>query len=195
MNYFGKRTKMGAVMIKYTSFREIPQFTRAGSYAVDIPLDRVSKWVAKEQEELGLELNPEFQRGHVWTKRQQVAYMEFLLRGGRTGRDFYFNYPSMHIQVPDGAYNAYVCVDGLQRLTAIQKFFGNELKVFGSFFWEYTDRIRISMNSIRVHVNDLKTEKEVLQWYIEMNSGGTPHSKTEITRVKTLLDSLEKNDN
>lgn len=195
MNYFGKRTKMGAVMIKYTSFREIPQFTRAGSYAVDIPLDRVSKWVAKEQEELGLELNPEFQRGHVWTKRQQVAYMEFLLRGGRTGRDFYFNYPSMHIQVPDGAYNAYVCVDGLQRLTAIQKFFGNELKVFGSFFWEYTDRIRISMNSIRVHVNDLKTEKEVLQWYIEMNSGGTPHSKTEITRVKTLLDNLEKNDN
>ena len=180
---------------KYTSFKEIPQFTRDGSYAVDVPLDRVSRWVAKEQEELGLELNPEFQRGHVWTKRQQVAYMEFLLRGGRTGRDFYFNYPSMHIQVPDGAYNAYVCVDGLQRLTAIQKFFGNELKVFGSFFWEYTDRIRISMNSIRVHVNDLKTEKEVLQWYIEMNSGGTPHSKTEITRVKTLLDSLEKNDN
>ena len=180
---------------KYTSFREIPKFTRDGSYAVDVPLDRVSRWVAQEQEELGLELNPEFQRGHVWTKRQQVAYMEFLLRGGRTGRDFYFNYPSMHIQVPDGAYNAYVCVDGLQRLTAIQKFFGNELKVFGSFFWEYTDRIRISMNSIRVHVNDLKTEKEVLQWYIEMNSGGTPHSKTEITRVKTLLDSLEKNDN
>ena len=180
---------------KYTSFKEIPQFTRDGSYAVDVPLNRVSRWVAKEQEELGLELNPEFQRGHVWTKRQQVAYMEFLLRGGRTGRDFYFNYPSMHIQVPDGAYNAYVCVDGLQRLTAIQKFFGNELKVFGSFFWEYTDRIRISMNSIRVHVNDLKTEKEVLQWYIEMNSGGTPHSKTEITRVKTLLDNLEKDDN
>lgn len=186
---------MGAVMIKYTSFREIPQFTRAGSYAVDIPLDRVSKWVVKEQEELGLELNPEFQRGHVWIKRQQVAYMEFLLRGGRTGRDFYFNYPSMHIQVPDRDYNAYVCVDGLQRLTAIQKFFGNELKVFGSFFWEYTDRIRISMNSIRVHVNDLKTEEEVLQWYIEMNSGGTPHSKAEISRVKALLEDLKKNDN
>ena len=179
---------------KYTSFKEIPQFTRDGSYAVDVPLDRVSRWVAKEQEELGLELNPEFQRGHVWTKRQQVAYMEFLLRGGRTVRDFYFNYPSMHIQVPDGAYNAYVCVDGLQRLTAIQKFFGNELKVFSSFFREYTDCIRISMNCIRVHVNDLKTEEEVLRWYIEMNSGGTPHSKAEIARVKALLENIEKDD-
>lgn len=179
---------------KYTSFKEIPQFTRDGSYAVDVPLNRVSRWVAKEQEELGLELNPEFQRGHVWTKRQQVAYMEFLLRGGRTVRDFYFNYPSMHIQVPDGAYNAYVCVDGLQRLTAIQKFFGNELKVFSSFFREYTDCIRISMNCIRVHVNDLKTEEEVLRWYIEMNSGGTPHSKAEIARVKALLENIEKDD-
>ena len=115
-------------MIKYTSFKAIPQFTRAGSYAVDIPLDRVPKWVANEQEDPGLVLTPEFQRGHVWTKKQQVAYLEFLLRGGRTGRDLYFNYPSQHVQVPDGAYNDYVCVDGLQRLTAIQRFFGNELK-------------------------------------------------------------------
>lgn len=33
-------------------------------------------------------------------------------------------------------------------------------------------------------MNDLKTEKEVLQWYIDMNSGGTPHSNMEIERVK-----------
>ena len=64
-------------MIKYTSFKAIPQFTRAGSYAVDIPLDRVPKWVANEQEDPGLVLTPEFQRGHVWTKKQQVAYLEF----------------------------------------------------------------------------------------------------------------------
>lgn len=50
-------------MIKYTSFKAIPQFTRAGSYAVDIPLDRVPKWVANEQEDPGLVLTPEFQRG------------------------------------------------------------------------------------------------------------------------------------
>ena len=49
-------------MIKYTSFKAIPQFTRAGSYAVDIPLDRVPKWVANEQEDPGLVLTPEFQR-------------------------------------------------------------------------------------------------------------------------------------
>lgn len=178
-------------MTKYTSFRKIPKFTRVGSYAVDMPLDKIPKWVSIEQEELGLDLNPGFQRGHVWTRKQQTAYMEFLLRGGRTGRDLYFNYPSIHICVPEGDYNAYVCVDGLQRITAIQKFFCNELKVFGSYFSEYTDSIRISTDTVRIHINDLKTEREVLNWYLEMNTGGTPHSKAEIARVKAILDNIK----
>lgn len=35
-------------------------------------------------------------------------------------------------------------------------------------------------HTIKVNVNDLKTEKEVLQWYVDMNAGGTPHTKEEI---------------
>ena len=74
--------------------------------------------------------------------------------------------PSWHHFVPAGAYNDYVCVDGLQRITAM----------------------------IRLHVNDLKTYPEVLQWYIEMNAGGTPHTNEEIARVQQLLD-IEKKKN
>ena len=79
--------------MKYTKFKEIPQFTRDGSYAIDCSLPFLKDWVADEQNE-GLELNPDFQRGHVWTREQEIAYIEFLLRGGRTGRDLYFNKPS-----------------------------------------------------------------------------------------------------
>ena len=42
-----------------------------------------------------------------------------------------------------------------------------------------------------VNVNDLQTKREVLQWYIEMNSGGTPHTEAEIERVKKLMEGLE----
>ena len=41
-----------------------------------------------------------------------------------------------------------------------------------------------------LNVNDLKFEKEVLQWYIDMNAGGTPHTAEEIFRVKKLIDKL-----
>jgi len=40
-------------------------------------------------------------------------------------------------------------------------------------------------------VNNLKTRKEVLQWYIEFNSGGTVHTDAEIQRVKKLLEECE----
>lgn len=39
-------------------------------------------------------------------------------------------------------------------------------------------------------VNDLKTEKEVLQWYVDMNSGGTPHTNEEIERVKKMIQEI-----
>ena len=92
-----------------------------------------------------------------------------------------------HNAVPDGAYDDFVCVDGLQRITAILRFLGNEFPAFGSYYREFEDRLSIT-NTVRVHVNDLKSKKEVLTWYIEMNAGGTPHSKEEIDRVTALRD-------
>lgn len=173
---------------KITRFRDIPLFTDCGHYAVDYPLNSFVKYIEEEVEQEHLQLCPEFQRGHVWTEEQQVAYMEFLLRGGKTGRDIYLNRPSWHHPVPKGAYDEYVCVDGLQRITAITRFIHNEIKVFGSYYKEFTDSIRILTDTIRLHVNDLKTYEDVLRWYIEMNTGGTPHTSAEITRVQKLLE-------
>lgn len=182
---------MGEKKVKYTKFQDIPGFTHPGSYAVDYPLDHLVRWIREEQETMGLDLEPPFQRGHVWTTKQQQRYMEFLLRGGRTGRDLYFNCPDWRTQQPAGAYKAYVCVDGLQRITAIMRFIDNDLKVFGSYYREYEDSMRLVQDTMRVHINDLKTEAAVLQWYIDMNAGGTPHSSKEINRVQQMLDDLK----
>ena len=45
--------------------------------------------------------------------------------------------------------------------------------------------------SMAIHINDLQSEKDVLQWYLEMNSGGTPHTQEELDRVKLLLQKCE----
>ena len=172
--------------IKYTRFRDIPAFTRDGSWQADFDFKNCVKYIDECIENEGLELNPDFQRGHVWTEEQQIAWLEFFLRGGRTSRVIYFNKPSWNGSVEKGAYDDFVCVDGLQRLTAIRRFVNNEIKVFGSYFEEYTDSPRFTM-SIKLNINDLKTKKEVLQWYIDMNTGGTPHSENEINRVKDLF--------
>lgn len=138
----------------------------------------------------GLQLDPKFQRGHVWTEKQQIAFLEYFFRGGKSGLVVYFNKPDWHHEVAKNAYNDYVCVDGLQRITAILRFYNNEIPVFGTYYKEFEDRPRMQ-HTIRINVNDLQTEKEVLQWYIDMNAGGTPHTAEEINKVKDMLAQLE----
>jgi hypothetical protein len=131
----------------------------------------------------GLIMEPDFQRGHVWTAAQQVAYMEYFLRGGTSGRDLYTNCPGWY----RGDIKDFVVVDGKQRLTAALRFLHNEIGVFGGHLYkEFTDIPRMHLTFI-FHVNTLQTRAEVLQWYIEMNVGGTPHTTDEIDRVKELL--------
>lgn len=176
-------------MSKITRFGDIPQFTKDGAWQCDYSLHHLVKFINEEIEEQGLQLNPNFQRGHVWTEEQQIAWLEFFLKGGKTSRVIYFNKPSWHRNVPEGAYDDYVCVDGLQRLTAIQRFINNEIKVFGSYYNEFTDSLSVR-STIKLNVNDLKTEKEVLQWYVDMNTGGTIHTDDEIDRVKQMIAEL-----
>lgn len=166
------------------TFDEIPQFTKPGSWRADMDIEtlvrRIDVWV----KEYGLQLNPDFQRGHVWTEEQQRAFVEFILRGGMTGRDLYFNQPGWMVDFE----GEFVCVDGLQRITALQRFTNNELKAFGQYFREFGGRLNLLNHYMTAHVNNLKTRREVLQWYIEMNEGGTPHNKEEIARVQAMLE-------
>lgn len=94
---------------------------------------------------------------------------------------------------PINGYDDFVCVDGLQRITAVTKFLKNEIKVFDSYYKDFEDKIPLSVDLI-FNVNDLKSEKEVLQWYVDMNAGGTPHAIEEIERVKKMIEKLWDNE-
>lgn len=180
--------------MKITRFKDIPQFTSNGSYQVNYSLTSLVREIEEEVSEMGLQLNPEFQRGHVWTEEQQIAWIEYHLRGGKSGNTIYLNNPfwNSYREPKKNEYSDYVCVDGLQRITAAQRFVHNEIKVFGSYFKEYEDRLRLANDvTMILNVNNLKSEKEVLQWYIDMNAGGTPHTNAEIERVKQMIVELE----
>ena len=166
-------------------FSDITQLTPCGNWACDFDLKGFVREIDRMVEEDGLQLIPDFQRGHVWTTEQQIAYVEFLLRGGITGRVVYLNNPNWN-RPRNKTYTDFVCVDGLQRITAVCKYIKNQLPVFGCLYKDYEDSIRI-LNTMRINVNDLQSRKEVLQWYLDYNTGGTVHSDAEINRVKELL--------
>lgn len=167
-------------------FTDIPQATRDGNYCVHIDWQSLERQILSYTEErtlAKLDLNPDFQRGRVWTHEQQVAYVEAKL-SGRIKIDIL---RANCVGWMGSFKGPFVLVDGLQRLTAARLFVNNELAVFnGVKRSDFEDHIPSDV-SFAFQVNALKTRREVLQWYIDLNTGGTPHSNEEIDRVKSLL--------
>lgn len=164
-------------------FKDLEKFTKNPDYTVDYPLYMIPEKIADWQKELNLQLEPDFQRAHVWNKDKQIAFIEFLLKGGNSGKDIYFNHPQWQ-----GNYKGeFVLVDGLQRITACLDFMNNKIPVFGNYYYSNFEDKPYHIN-LKLHVNDLKTRKEVLNWYLEMNSGGVVHTEDELNKVRKMLE-------
>lgn len=141
-----------------------------------------------------VDLNPDYQRGHVWTKAQQSAFIEAAFRGVLPSSAFlvqlncpnWNNYDKYNGDLPRG----FQCIDGLQRLTAIQSYLDGDVEVFGMTVRDF-DGSRYGAKDIRyrirISVFDFETKREVLEHYLAHNSGGTPHSVDELDRVRGML--------
>lgn len=175
-------TAYGIVLGSSPKFQDIPQFTRDSSYGVDVSWCYLKRHM--EAEGNCIDYNPDFQRGHVWDLSKKIAYVEFSLRGGTSSRSIYFNCPHF----ARGRLENYVLVDGKQRLSAVLDFLNDLVPVFGNHVYSnFKDKLHMTGPCFRWNVNDLKTRVEVLQWYLDLNTGGVVHTSEEIERVKTLL--------
>lgn len=138
-------------------------------------------------------LIPDFQRGHVWTREQQERFIEALIRGTLPVSCMLIQFNCPHWENHDyrGDLPREVqCVDGLQRLTALRKFLRGEIKAFGmavdAFKGTRFDVCRPSY-AVKFAMHTFQTKVELLQFYLDLNDGGTPHSQAEIARVRAML--------
>ncbi len=167
-------------------FKDLPKLTSVGYYTVNAEWDFFIKdWIPRQMEKENLsllDLDPDFQRAHVWTEEQQISYIEFILKGGWIGKDIYFNHPGWM-----GSFMGdFVIVDGKQRIEAVRRFIYNEIKAFDTLYKDFEGRLPEN-NHFVIHINNLKTRKEVLQWYLEFNTGGIVHTEEELDKVRNLL--------
>ena len=176
--------------MKITKFADIPQYTRGANYAVNVPWSHLERALEAYNEGCtNLYLDPDFQRGHVWSLDKKIAYVTYILRGGQGSREIKFNHPNWSNSVKGDM----VLVDGKQRLEAVRGFLRDEFPIYGSLFSEFTDELRIMRCDFVFKVNDLKTREEVLQWYLDLNSGGVVHTEEELNRVREMLEKEKGN--
>lgn len=139
----------------------------------------------------GLDLTPDFQRGHVWTPEQQSHFIENCLRGVVSSSGFLiqFNCPHWtHDDVRSDLPAMLQCVDGLQRYTAVTGFMRDDVKAFGLVASELKGTAFSPRHfRMRIAVHDFIKRSDLLEHYLSINAGGTPHSAEEIARVRGLL--------
>lgn len=165
------------------TFRNIPQMTRA-NYHINVGWKYLEEWLEREE----INMNPDFQRHYVWTQKQKEQYVEWILRGGSSGKDIYFNHPGWMTSFE----GEMVIVDGKQRIEAVVGFLHDKVKAYYYYLSEYEDKLDTITHGFDVYVNDLKDRHEVLKWYLDMNTGGTVHTDNEIEKVRELIEKENK---
>jgi len=165
-------------------FRNIKQIP-IPVYSIDVPLSHV-KWQLDEWnndiKDFKIDFNPIYQRDHVWNENQQILYIEHILKHGIGGRDTYWNCPGWNRNWK----GTLELVDGKQRITAILRFLTDDLKIYGYYYSQYSDKNALLTNTIKFHINNLVEYNDIIQWYLDLNSG-VAHTNDELDRVRKLL--------
>lgn len=165
------------------NFSDIKKFPRS-NYRVTVDWKSLQSHIDWMKKDYNADFDPDFQRGHVWNKSQQISYCEYVLKGGTSGKDIYCNCPNWEGGGDEGEFTL---VDGKQRIRAVQRFLGNEIKVFGHYYKEFKGHLRQADCHFNWHVASIETRAELIEWYLDFNSGGTIHSTEELDRVRALL--------
>lgn len=172
------------------------------NYHVDVELMDIEWQLQRYTENYNLNLNPDFQRGFVWTLEQQIAYIEAIVRDAvnTAGRTVTLSCAEMggDIKPDSDLKDVMLCIDGLQRLTALRDFVAGKFKVFqdnplpeykgGMAFDDFNNSsFSLKRKTVRIQIFYFQYRRDVLNYYIALNSGGTAHPVSEIERVKQLL--------
>ena len=155
-----------------------PIFTRTG---ITIHWDLLEDWIERHN----VDLNPPYQRWYVWNEEQKIAYIEYILRGGISGRTIIVN-------LPNGDYSKGMeCIDGQQRIKTVLSFIKGDFKVFNNTIG-FSDLSLSVLNDLFFLENQYRftDKKDIVNVYIWLNTGGSIHTKEDIKIAEDYLKTL-----
>ncbi len=166
--------------------RRVQLLTPDCTYRVDYAIAAIPRFL----EQYSVDMDPDYQRGYVWTKKQKQAFVGAVLQNHHAIPIFWFN--TLDIGKSE-------VVDGKQRLNAILGWLDNryeEICPCGETFW-YRDADVIAKRSLNMMVT-LKmhfvqlSRLDVMKFYLSLNSGGTVHKPKDLNKVRKMIEDTKE---
>ena len=156
---------------------------------VNYPVDRYYEWYANGQ----LDLNPDYQRGLVWTLKQKQAYIMALLKEKVKLQTVLILTKTRERE------DCFEVLDGKQRLNSIFEFIDNVYPLeTGEYFDDLSEK---DMNAIteplsimkRIYCYDTEVPLDFkLAYFLEINALGTKMSDEHLEKVEKELEKITK---
>ena len=137
----------------------------------------------------GVDLDPEYQRGNVWTPEQKVALIDSIFHNVDIGKFAIIKRPwGPNKNVPI-TQKLYEMLDGKQRLTALVEFFTGQFSYKGKYYFELHPRDQSHFTRYSVswaETADL-TKEQKYRYFLKLNTTGTPVDPKHMEKVADML--------
>ncbi len=173
-------------MISYRKINKYPKCSHQSSIDWDFLLDHLKRYISDRK----LDLKPDYQRNYVWNLNQKISFVEEMIKG-REGINI-IKFAHEKYLFSSGKVGPFSILDGKQRLTSTIEFLAGKFSVFnGNFINDFQDKdIMLRRTGFIFQIIDFQNRKEVLNYYIQLNSGGTIHTEEELDKVKKMINIL-----
>jgi hypothetical protein len=130
-----------------------------------------------------LDMEPDYQRGHIWTLEDKVALIDSIFNDIEIGK--------FVLILTGNSKNQYEILDGKQRLTALVEFYEGRFKYKSKTFYELNRRDQSMF--LRFHISYARTEEPMpsemkYRYFLRLNTRGKEQDPKHIEYVKSLLE-------
>ncbi len=143
----------------------------------------------------GIDLDPDYQRGNIWTLDQKVNLIDSIFKNVDIGKFTIISRPWGSNPNKAATPKMWEMLDGKQRITAIIEFYTNRFKYKGKYFCDMHIRDKQHFKNYNISSGETEplTDEQKYRYFLKLNTTGTPVDEAHIAKVRKLwLDSKKK---
>lgn len=139
----------------------------------------------------GIDMDPEYQRGYVWTEADKQYLLESVFANADIGKFVLANRSEWKPGLP-----MYEIVDGKQRLITLVDFFEGRLSYQGYFFEDIGPKDRNAFLNHLISYAEIKdaSHEDILRYFLFLNRGGKQMDVKHLEKVEQALKKVMRHD-